>query len=170
MTQAQSNPFPHSDSNKRYYTYDYYLRETFGGKCAKLPLDAGLTCPNIDGRCGSGKSSLARLMEQVFSCNVFHMDDFYLPWNRRVENWMSVPGGNMDLERFRVEILDPVFAEQDVCYRRFDCGTGKVGEGELIPAKALTVIEGSYSHHPALHADYDLKIFLTCEKQEQRQT
>ena len=38
----------------------------------------------------------------------------------------------------------------------------------VIPAKALTVIEGSYSHHPALHADYDLKIFLTCEKQEQR--
>lgn len=54
MTQAQSNPFLHSDSNKRYYTYDYYLRETFGGKCAKLPLDAGLTCPNVDGRCGRG--------------------------------------------------------------------------------------------------------------------
>lgn len=54
MTQAQSNPFLHSDSNKRYYTYDYYLRRTFGAKCAKLPLDAGFTCPNIDGRCGRG--------------------------------------------------------------------------------------------------------------------
>ena len=54
MTQTQTNPFPHSDSNKRYYTYDYYLRRTFGGKCAKLPLDAGFTCPNIDGRCGRG--------------------------------------------------------------------------------------------------------------------
>lgn len=54
MTQAQSNPFPYSDSNKRYYTYDYYLRRTFGGKCAKLPLDAGFTCPNIDGTCGRG--------------------------------------------------------------------------------------------------------------------
>ncbi|MBQ8309866.1 MAG: TIGR01212 family radical SAM protein [Clostridia bacterium] len=53
-TQAQSNPFPYSDTNKRYHTYDYYLRNTFGGKCAKLPLDAGLTCPNIDGRCGRG--------------------------------------------------------------------------------------------------------------------
>ncbi|MBO5305508.1 MAG: TIGR01212 family radical SAM protein, partial [Clostridia bacterium] len=40
--------------NKRYYTYDYYLRKTFGGKCAKIPLDAGFTCPNIDGRCGVG--------------------------------------------------------------------------------------------------------------------
>lgn len=54
MTQAQSNPFPFSDTNKRYYTYDYYLRRTFGGKCAKLPLDAGFSCPNIDGKCGHG--------------------------------------------------------------------------------------------------------------------
>ena len=54
QTQASRNPFPYSDSNKRYYTYDYYLRQTFGGKCAKIPLDAGFTCPNIDGRCGTG--------------------------------------------------------------------------------------------------------------------
>lgn len=54
ITQAQSNPFPYSDTNKRYHTYDYYLRNTFGGKCAKLPLDAGFTCPNIDGRCAHG--------------------------------------------------------------------------------------------------------------------
>ena len=54
MTQAEQNPFVNSDTNKRYYTYDYYLRKTFGGKCAKLPLDAGFTCPNIDGRCGRG--------------------------------------------------------------------------------------------------------------------
>ena len=54
MTQAEANPFVNSDTNKRYYTYDYYLRRTFGGKCAKLPLDAGFTCPNIDGRCGYG--------------------------------------------------------------------------------------------------------------------
>ena len=54
MTQREENPFPYSDSNKRYYTYDYYLRQQLGGKCAKLPLDAGFTCPNIDGRCARG--------------------------------------------------------------------------------------------------------------------
>ena len=54
MTQASRNPYPNSDSNKRYYTYDYYLRHTLGAKCAKLPLDIGLTCPNIDGRCATG--------------------------------------------------------------------------------------------------------------------
>ena len=54
MTQRESNPFRFSDTNKRYHTYDYYLRCAFGVKCAKLPLDAGLSCPNIDGGCGSG--------------------------------------------------------------------------------------------------------------------
>lgn len=53
-TQRSENPFPNSDSNKRYFTYDYYLRRRFGSKVAKIPLDIGLTCPNIDGRCGVG--------------------------------------------------------------------------------------------------------------------
>ena len=54
VTQKNINPFAYSDSNKRYYTYDYYLKQTFGGKCAKIPIDGGFTCPNIDGRCGVG--------------------------------------------------------------------------------------------------------------------
>ncbi len=54
ITQRTQNPYKNTDSNKRYYTYDYYLRSRFGGKCAKIPLDAGFTCPNIDGRCGVG--------------------------------------------------------------------------------------------------------------------
>jgi len=52
--QALRNPFPYTDSNKRYYTYNYYLKKTYGAKCAKITLDAGFTCPNIDGTCGSG--------------------------------------------------------------------------------------------------------------------
>jgi len=54
IKQTQINPFENSDSNKRYYTYDYFLKKTYGGKCAKIPLDAGFTCPNIDGKCGRG--------------------------------------------------------------------------------------------------------------------
>ena len=52
--QTKSNPFEFSDTNKRYYTYDYYLKSTFGGKVAKIPLDCGFTCPNIDGSRGVG--------------------------------------------------------------------------------------------------------------------
>ena len=54
IKQSQINPFENSDSNKRYYTYDYFLKKTYGGKCAKIPLDAGFSCPNMDGTCGYG--------------------------------------------------------------------------------------------------------------------
>ena len=37
---------------KRYYSLDYYLKETYGEKLYKLSLDAGMTCPNRDGSIG----------------------------------------------------------------------------------------------------------------------
>lgn len=54
ITQADTNPFKYSNTNKRYHTYDYYLKSKFGGKVAKIPLDCGFTCPNIDGTRGRG--------------------------------------------------------------------------------------------------------------------
>ena len=32
------NPFPFSDDNKRYHTWNYYLRHRFGKKIAKVPI------------------------------------------------------------------------------------------------------------------------------------
>lgn len=46
--------FIYSDDNKRYHTQNYHLRHTFGGKVAKISLDAGFTCPNIDGTVARG--------------------------------------------------------------------------------------------------------------------
>ncbi len=54
MAQKDTNPYPYSDSNKRYMTYDWYLKHRFGGKVAKVPLDIGSTCPNLDGTRGVG--------------------------------------------------------------------------------------------------------------------
>ena len=51
---GNGHPFSFGDGGKRYHTYDSWLKATFGGKCAKIPLDAGFTCPNMDGRCGVG--------------------------------------------------------------------------------------------------------------------
>ena len=39
---------------KRYYSLDYYLKETYGRKLYKIALDGGTTCPNRDGTIGTG--------------------------------------------------------------------------------------------------------------------
>ncbi len=44
--------FKYSDSNKRYYTLDYYYKKTFGSKVFKVSLNQNCTCPNIDGTKG----------------------------------------------------------------------------------------------------------------------
>lgn len=46
--------FIYSDTNKRYYTLDFYYRKRFHHKVAKIPLDGFFTCPNIDGTKGFG--------------------------------------------------------------------------------------------------------------------
>lgn len=121
----------------------------------------------IDGRCGSGKSGLAQIMRKIFSCNVFHMDDFYLPMNKRAENWRQLPGGNMDFDRFRSEVLLPSRSGKTVAFHPFKCRSGGYGQTEYISPCTLTVAEGSYSQHPELSGLYDLKIFLTCSKEVQ---
>jgi radical SAM protein (TIGR01212 family) len=48
------NPFPFSNTNKRYHTYDYYLKSRYGEKTFKVSLDGGFDCPNRDGKVGVG--------------------------------------------------------------------------------------------------------------------
>lgn len=42
----QNNPFPYSNTEKRYHTLNYHLREHFGHKVFKVALDGGFDCPN----------------------------------------------------------------------------------------------------------------------------
>ncbi len=46
------NEFSYTNSNKRYYTLDYFYKNYFKSKVFKVSLNAGFTCPNIDGTVG----------------------------------------------------------------------------------------------------------------------
>ncbi|MBE6138258.1 MAG: TIGR01212 family radical SAM protein [Firmicutes bacterium] len=46
--------FKYSDSNKRYHTLDYFYKHKFNSKVFKVSLNAGFSCPNIDGTVGFG--------------------------------------------------------------------------------------------------------------------
>lgn len=49
-----NNPFPYTNDNKRYHTWNYHLHQIFGRKICKVSLNGGFTCPNIDGTKGVG--------------------------------------------------------------------------------------------------------------------
>ena len=48
------NNFKYSNTNKRYHTLDYYYKNRFNSKVFKVSLNAGFSCPNIDGTVGYG--------------------------------------------------------------------------------------------------------------------
>ena len=122
----------------------------------------------LDGRCGSGKTTLAAQLAQQFPQSiVVHTDDFYLPPADRVAGWEHIPCANMDLKRLRAEVLTPARAGLAVPYRAYSCREGAYLPRQLFAPQPLVLVEGSYSHHPALADCYDLKVFVTCSREEQ---
>lgn len=121
----------------------------------------------IDGMCGAGKSTLGHLLAEVYDCNLFHMDDFFLRLEQRTPQRYEEPGGNVDYERFKEEILDHLEDEEGLRYQVFDCSRRALGEWRSVPHKKLNIIEGSYSQHPYFGERYDLKVFCGVEQEEQ---
>lgn len=116
----------------------------------------------IDGRCGSGKTTLAIWLAQQLHCPVLHTDDFYLPLSARCENWQQQPGANMDFYRLRQEVLQPLLCAQPAQYRAYSCAAGAFLPPAPLPGAPLTILEGSYSLHPALQTDFAVRVFVTC--------
>ena len=135
------------------------------------PLLANAAAPVVlalDGRCGSGKTTMAAaLAEQFPDSIVLHTDDFYLPPADRVPGWEQTPCANMDFARLRDEGLAPARAGKPVRYRAYSCREGAYLPVQQLAAQPLVILEGSYSHHPILAGFYDLKVFVTCSKEEQ---
>ncbi|MCD8145281.1 MAG: uridine kinase [Oscillospiraceae bacterium] len=122
----------------------------------------------IDGRCGSGKTTLAQSLSRRYAARIFHMDDFYLSFARRDSNWRNIPGGNMDFARLREEVLYPAREGEPVAYRPYRAHTDSWEKTQMLPPCALSILEGTYAHHPATGVEFDLKIFLTCTPMVQR--
>ena len=121
----------------------------------------------IDGNSGSGKSSLASIIEKKYDCNIFHMDDFFLRPEQRTTDRLREIGGNIDYERFKEEVIDRIIIRKGFSYRKYDCKSKSLDESVRVEPKKLNVIEGVYSIHPTLSRFYDLKIFLSIDKEEQ---
>lgn len=173
-------PVHHSEAFRSAYNPHYRVLRLDGARFlpALIPLEKlardlparrkGPALIAVDGRCGSGKTGFAALASGVLVCSsdVVHMDDFYLPPERRTPDWMEVPAGNMDLERFQREVLRSPDRDGGTACRPYDCQTGRLGEPVEL-WEPLTIVEGTYSQHPALAGYYDYKIFLTCDREEQ---
>lgn len=135
-------------------------------KLAELPRDQIHTIA-IDGRCASGKTTMAGMLAKVLDAGVVHMDDFFLPMELRTKERFATPGGNVHYERVRDEVLPKLQATEPFTYRKFDCSKMALGDEILVAGSNYYIVEGAYSCHPALGNYMSLKVFADVEKTEQ---
>ena len=112
----------------------------------------------IDGRCGSGKTTLGEYLKGQLDCNLFHMDDFFLRMEQRTPDRMKETGGNVDYERFFMNCLYR-FKEGICVLSALFLQRVETIRAEII-IKGINIIEGSYSLHPYFGKPYQLKIFM----------
>ncbi len=122
----------------------------------------------LDGMCGSGKTTLAGLLTRLYDASVVRMDDFFLPPPLRTAARLAEPGGNIHRERFCDEVLPHLGEGKPFTYRAFDCGVMALGDAVTVPARPLTVVEGSYALHPDLRGRYGVTAYLYCDPDVQR--
>ncbi|MCD7768979.1 MAG: uridine kinase [Oscillospiraceae bacterium] len=121
----------------------------------------------IDGRCAAGKTTLARRLGVALSCGVVHMDDFFLRPEQRTAQRLAEPGGNVDYERFLNTVLEPLSRGESFSYQPYDCHSGMFQAPVFVKPSPMTIVEGSYSCHPALWEHYHCRVFLTIDRAEQ---
>ncbi|NLW60002.1 MAG: uridine kinase [Firmicutes bacterium] len=121
----------------------------------------------IDGNSGAGKTALAEHLTQVYDCNVFHMDDFFLPPELKSMDRLNEPGGNVDYHRFKEEVIMGLLRHRPFQYRVYDCRRQAFTHEVAVTPKPLNIIEGVYSLQPTLIDHYDLKVFLSVGAAEQ---
>ena len=123
----------------------------------------------IEGGSASGKTTLAEMLSDIYGASVIHMDDFFLPPEKRTPERLSTVGGNIDSERFYDEVIIPLSKGEAVSYRPFDCSTGSLGEPITVAQSKLTVVEGVYSMHESFGEYYGLAVFLDIDEALQRE-
>lgn len=122
----------------------------------------------IDGRCASGKTTLADLLSAVWHSPVIRMDDFFLPPSFRSAERYAEPGGNIHYERFAKEVLPGLRSGDAISYHQFDCSEMALqDEPILIPKAPVRIVEGTYSLHPSFGDYADLAVFSTVDPSEQ---
>ena len=120
-----NNPYPFSNDNKRYQTMNYYFRTKYGKKVAKVPLNAGFTCPNRDGTKGTRGCTFCSEKGSGDSILKFDQDlqtQYEQGLARMRKKWpdclgfayfQSYTNTYADLETIK-KIYDPFYAREDV--------------------------------------------------------
>ena len=136
-------------------------------KTAEVISEKGMCIIAIDGRAASGKTTMAKALQEISGADIVQMDDFFLPLGLRTAERFRQPGGNVHSERFAAEVLPHLSENAPFSYRVFDCSRMDYNGVREIGEHPIRIVEGSYSCHPLFDRYADVTVFSDAEPEEQ---
>lgn len=113
----------------------------------KLPHKHKTLLIAIDGRGGSGKTTLALIIKKSFpEARIITTDDFY---NKIIEK--------IDERLLRKQILEPLSKDLPTKYMEYN---GKIRKPRIIEPGGIVIIEGVYAFHSSVSNYYDFKVWI----------
>ncbi len=121
----------------------------------------------IEGKCGSGKTTMVDRLERELVFTRIPMDDFFLPPKMKTTERMAQIGGNIQYERV-LELLEHIKGtnEKSFIYQRYDCGIDRFMKEEK-QRQDVIILEGVYSFHPVFRHLIDRLAFIDIDDQTQ---
>lgn len=132
-----------------------------------LPKKQLTVLVGIDGCGGSGKSTFAKELAKLsLQISIIHMDDFYLPSNKRIIGTLKEKpvGADFDWQRLKKQASEPLANNKIAEYQKYDWSLDIMGDWNTVPIGGIVIIEGVYSTRKELEDFYDYKIFIDCPR------
>lgn len=145
--------------NKKETKKDWQIKQLLGD-LDKLISENNQVIIAIDGNSGSGKSTLSKVLATIYDANLFHIDDFFKKPIIDQTDPLSKYGSNIDFEKIKSTIINPLLKKEDVSYQPFDFKCHTHLKSITKKYKNINFIEGSFSMHPYLNSYYNYKVFI----------
>ena len=126
----------------------------------------------IDGRSGSGKSTVAKAVARAIGAVIVPCDDFFAAsvsnteWDRRTPEQRAAEA--MDWRRLKREAIEPLRAGRPARWYAFDFPAGPRADGTYplrgipteLASKPVVLLDGAYSARPELADVVDLSVLV----------
>lgn len=158
----------HSEIYKKNYdTYYVIVRKSFIDKNLRyfqayhfLKQQQGIIA--LEGKCGSGKTTLSQKLQNNLNIAIIPIDDFFLPPHLKTVKRLNEVGGNIDYERIKTLLLN-IKEKHEISYLKYDCTIKN-----FIPVQKnyqpLILLEGVYSFHPFFNNFIDKMMYLDIDE------
>jgi len=127
----------------------------------------------IDGRSGTGKSTLTACIARVIGATVVDQDDFYSGGS--LEDWRALTVSDkvdrvIDWRRVRTQVLEPLRAGKMASWHPFDWESmaGLAAQTISVSPSPIVILDGAYSSRRELADLVDLSILVVLPEDERR--